>query len=435
MGNHQTEGEDFNETFAPVAKLASVRFILKLAAALNWYAHQMDVHNVFLHGDLEEEIYMKLPQGFTCSDPTKVCRLKKSLYGLRQAPRCWYAKLTTALTQFGFSHDYADHSLFSKVRGSVCIHILIYVDDFIIACNDTTALQEFKDYLHRCFRIKDLGTLKYFLGFEVARNASGIYMSQRKYALDIIAYAGLLGAKPSPVPVELNHQLAKAVGPLANAHQYRRLVGRLIYLTNTRPELGYIVHILARFMQKPLLPHWDAAIRVVRYLKGCPAQGIVLKANDSLQISAYCDSDWSSCPTSRRSLSAYFIFLGDSPVIWRPKKQDCVSLSSAEAEYRAMSETVKELKWVKGLIQSFGVQHPAPMQLYCDSKSAIYIASNPVFHERTKHIECDCHHVCDALKSKLISTTHVSSKNQLADILTKALPRPSFEDLMSKLGI
>lgn len=187
LGNHQTEGEDFNETFAPVAKLASVRFILKLAAALNWYVHQMDVHNAFLHGDLEEEIYMKLPQGFTCSDPTKVCRLKKSLYGLRQAQRCWYAKLTTALTQFGFSHDYADHSLFSKVRGSVCIHILIYVDDFIIACNDTTALQEFKDYLHRCFRMKDLGTLKYFLGFEVARNASVIYMSQRKYALDIIA--------------------------------------------------------------------------------------------------------------------------------------------------------------------------------------------------------------------------------------------------------
>ena len=143
LGNNQTEGEDFTETFAPVAKLSTVRIILKLAAAKGWLVHQMDVQNVFLHGDLEEEIYMKLPQGFTCSDPTKVCRLKKSLYGIRQSPRCWYAKLIAALTQFGFSHDYADHSLFSKIRGLICLHILVYVDDFIIACNDATALREF----------------------------------------------------------------------------------------------------------------------------------------------------------------------------------------------------------------------------------------------------------------------------------------------------
>lgn len=192
--------------------------------------------------------------------------------------------------------------------------------------------------------MKDLGKLKYFLGLEVARNESRFYISQRKYALDIIAETGLLGAKPSPVPMELNHKLARAEGPLANAQQYRRLVGRLIYLTNTRPNLGYAVHILTQFMQKPLLPHWDAAVRVVRYLKGCPGQGIFLKTNDTLQISAYCDSDWSTCPLSRRSLSAYVVLLGESPVCWRTKKQDVVALSSAEAEYRAMSATLKELK-------------------------------------------------------------------------------------------
>lgn len=261
----------------------------------------MDVSNAFLHGDLDEEIYMKLPQGYKSADPNKVCRLKKSLYGLRQAPRCWYAKLTNALLRFGFSHDYADQSLFSKVRGSICIHILVYVDDFIIACNDTQALQDFKDYLHKCFRMKDLGKLKYFLGLEVARSNSGFYLSQRKYALDIIAETGLLASKPSPVPMELNHKLAKAEGPLANAQQYRRLVGRLIYLTNTRPDLAYSVHILAQFMQKPLLPHWDAAIRVVCYLKGSPGQGIFFKADDQLRISAFCDADWSGCPLSRRS--------------------------------------------------------------------------------------------------------------------------------------
>lgn len=434
-GNHQIEGEDFTDTFAPVAKMSTVRIILKLAATKNWHVHQMDVSNAFLHGDLDEEIYMKLPQGFTASDPNMVCRLKKSLYGLRQAPRCWYSKLTTALEEFGFSHEYADHSLFSKVRGSTCLHILVYVDDFIIASNDATALQEFKDYLHRCFRMKDLGKLKFFLGFEVARNASGFYLSQRKYALDIIAETGLLGAKPSPVPMELNHQLARAEGPLANAAQYRRLVGRLIYLTNTRPDLGYSIHILAQFMQKPLLPHWEAALKVVRYLKGSAGQGIFLKADDSLDISIYCDADWGACPLSRRSLSAYITFLGETPVTWQTKKQDTVSLSSAESEYRAMSVAVKELKWFKNLFDSFGIPPLLPMKLYCDSKSALHIAANPVFHERTKHVERDCHHVRDALKSKFISTEHVTSKNQLADILTKPLPRPLFENILSKLAV
>lgn len=237
----------------------------------------MDVSNAIIHGDFEEEIYMKLPQGFKCSDPTKVCRLKKSLYGLRQTPQCWYSKITTTLLNFGFSHEYADQSLFSKVCGDVCIHIMVYVDDFVIAGNDTKALQEFKEYLKQCFRMKDLGTLKYFFGLEVARNASGFYISQRKYALDIITETCLLGAKPSPVPIEINHQLAKAEGPLANAQYYRRLVGRLIYLKNTRHDLGNTVHILSQFMQKPLLPHWDAALRVVRYLKGCLGQRYLLK--------------------------------------------------------------------------------------------------------------------------------------------------------------
>lgn len=435
LGNHQVEGEDFTDTFAPVAKMSTVRIILKLAASKNWLVDQMDVSNAFLHGDLDEEIYMKLPQGFTASNPNMVCRLKKSLYGLRQAPRCWYSKLTTALEEFGFSHEYADHSLFSKVRGSICLHILVYVDDFIIACNDAVVLQEFKDYLQRCFRMKDLGKLKYFLGFEVARNASGFYLSQRKYALDIISETGLLGAKPSLVPIELNHQLARAAGPLANAHQYRRLIGRLIYLTNTRPDLAYSIHILAQFMQKPLLPHWEAALKVVRYLKGSAGQGIFLKADDSLDISIYCDADWGACPLTRLSLSAYITFLGSSPVTWKTTKQDTVSLSSAESEYRAMSVAVKELKWFKELFDSFGIYPSLPMKLYCDSKSAIHIASNPVFHERTKHVERDCHHVRDAVKSKLITMEHVTSKNQLADILTKALPRPQFDDILSKLSV
>lgn len=435
-GNRQRKGLDYTDTFAPVAKPTTVRVLLAVAAAKQWEVHQMDVHNAFLHGDLEEEVYMKLPQGFQGSDPTKVARLKKSIYGLKQSPRCWFSKLSTALKAYGFTQSKPDYSHFSYIRGKVHLHILIYVDDFLIACNDMSTLQKFKNYLCECFHMKDLGKLKYFLGIEVARNREGFFVSQRKYALDIIADTGLLGCKPVATPIELNHKLALAKGtPLADPAPYRRLVGRLIYLTFTRPELSYSVHILSQFMKLPLQEHWDAALRVVRYLKGCPSQGILLSSVSDLQVTAYCDSDWSACPLTRRSLSSYIVLLGTSPVSWKTKKQNTVSASSAEAEYRCMAYTLRELKWLKRMLLSFGISHPRPMRLFCDSQSAIYIAQNPVFHERTKHIENDCHQVRDALEEKLITTEHISTKEQPADLLTKALPSTTFTYLLFKLGI
>ena len=396
----------------------------------------MDVHNAFLHGDLAEEVYMKLPPSFHSSDPTKVCRLRKSLYGLKQAPRCWFAKLSTALKKLGFKQSYQDYSLFLYKNGATILHVLVYVDDFIVAGNNLGAVQKFKAQLHKCFHMKDLGKLKYFLGIEVSRGSDGFYLSQRKYALDIISEAGLLGSKPSAVPMELNHKLGSATGPLfAKPEQYRRLVGRFIYLTISRPDLSYAVHILSQFMQKPLVAHWEAALRLVRYLKGTPAQGIILRSDSDLNITAYCDSDWAACPRTRRSLSAYIVYLGRSPISWKTKKQDTVSCSSAEAEYRAMAYTLRELKWLKALLKTLGFSHSRPITLHCDSQAAIHIAANPVFHERTKHIEADCHQVKDAVQDGLIVTPHISTKNQIADLFTKALPRPTFEYLMSKLGV
>ena len=236
--------------------------------------------------------------------------------------------------------------------------MLIYVDDLIISGNDISAVHKFKSYLSRCFHMKDLGKLKFFLGIEVARNSDGIFLCQRKYALDVISEVGLLGCKPAKTPLEQNHKLALAQSDdVDNPAQYRRLVGRLIYLTITRPELSYCVHILAQFMQRPKKAHWEAAVRVVRYLKSNPGQGIMLRGNCDLTLSAYCDSDWASCPLTRRSLTGYFILLGESPISWKTKKQLTVSRSSAEAEYRSMTTTVCELKWLKGLLDSLGVRH------------------------------------------------------------------------------
>ncbi|KAL9299037.1 putative RNA-directed DNA polymerase [Arabidopsis thaliana] len=193
--------------------------------------------------------------------------------------------------------------------------------------------------------MKDLGKLKYFLGLEVSRGADGFCLSQQKYALDIINEAGLLGYKPSAVPMELHHKLGSISSPVFdNPVQYRRLVDRFIYLTITRPDLSYAVHILSQFMQTPLEAHWHAALRLVRYLKGSPDQGILLRSDSALSLTAYCDSDYNACPQTRCSLSAYVLYLGDSPILWKTKKQDTVSSSSAEAEYRAMAYTLKEIK-------------------------------------------------------------------------------------------
>lgn len=274
------------------------------------------------------------------------------------------------------------------------------------------------------------------MGLEVARGPQGIFVSQRKYALDIITECGLLGAKPSPVSTELNHKLALATGTLLDdPSKYRRLIGRLIYLTFTRSELSYIVHILSQFMQKSRAEQWIAALRVVRYLKGFPGQGIMLKSDCDMRLTAYCDSDWSACPITRRSLSAYVVLLGDSLVSWKTKKQRTVSRSSAEAEYRSMADATCELQWMQRLLTQFGFQHRRPMRLLCDSQSAIHIAKNHVFHKRTKHVENDCHKVRDAVQAKLLTPEHISTKEQPTDLLTKSLPTPTFQYLLFKLGI
>ncbi|RVW69562.1 Retrovirus-related Pol polyprotein from transposon RE2 [Vitis vinifera] len=384
LGNHQEAGIDYHETFSPVAKMTTVRAFLAIAASKNWELHQMDVHNAFLHGDLEEEVYMKLPPGFERSDPNLVCRLRKSLYGLKQAPRCWFAKLVTALKGY------------------------VYVDDLIISGNDSAALKTFKAYLSDCFKMKDLGVLKYFLGIKVARSSAGLFLCQRKYTLDIVSEAGLLGAKPCGFPIEHNHRLGLANGELlSNPESYRRLVGRLIYLAVTRPDLAYSVHILSQFMQEPRIEHWEAALRVVCYLKGTPGQGILLRADSDLSLQGWCDSDWAACPVTRRSLSGWLVFLGQSPISWKTKKQHTVSRSSAEAEYRAMAAVTCELKWLKGLLLSLGVHHPKAIKLFCDSQSALHMAKNPVFHERTKHIEVDCHFVRDAITDGLLDVLYI----------------------------
>lgn len=435
-GFTQVEGMDYHETFAPVARITSLRCLLAVALARGWSLCQLDVHNAFLHGDLDEEVYMRPPPGFKPSRPDTVCRLRKSLYGLRQASRNWYSKFASALITYGFCQSDSDHSLFTYFVGPISLVVLLYVDDIVLASNNRAACDDFKSYLAHLFRIKDLGRLRYFLGIEIAMHPSGLFLCQRKYALDILAESGQLGARPATFPMEQRHSLRADSGDLLpDPDRYRRLVGRLIYLTITRPDLCYAVHLLSQFMQSPRQPHWDAALRVLRYIKSSPGQGIFMPRPTSPHFQAFCDADWAGCPTTRRSITGFFVTLGGCPISWRTKKQTTVSRSSAEAEYRAMAATTAELLWLRGLLRSLGVHLSQPMVLMSDNQSAIQIAANPVFHERTKHIEIDCHFIREHIHSGHLITRHVSSAAQLADIFTKALGRDRFQLLSRKLGI
>ncbi|CAH9138265.1 unnamed protein product [Cuscuta epithymum] len=436
-GFTQVEGIDFHETFAPVAKLVTVRCLLAVAAKRNWEVHQLDVNNAFLHGDLLEEVYMRIPQGFRKGGDTRVCKLQKSIYGLRQASRNWYHKFTQSLLAVGFRQSRSDHSLFIFQQGKNHTFALIYVDDVILAGNDASHITRIKGYLNDQFSIKDLGTLKYFLGIEVARSPEGFVLSQRKYTLDILKESGLLAGRPSQFPMEQNLKLRPDDdSPLVDASSYRRLIGRLLYLTVTRPDIVFSVSQLSQFLSQPRQSHFDAAIRVLRYLKQTPGQGIFLSADNDFSLKGYCDADWAGCSYTRRSSTGgRRNSLGNSPVSWRTKKQSVVSRSSAEAEYRAMAVTVSEILWLRWLLHDLTVPQTGPTSLFCDNQAARHIALNPVFHERTKHVEMDCYFVRERVASGEIQPCCISTTHQIADIFTKALGTDRFQFLKSKLGV
>ncbi|CAL1397374.1 unnamed protein product [Linum trigynum] len=437
-GYTQQEGVDYQDTFAPVVKMTTIGTFLAIAALRNWHIHQLDVNNAFLHGDLQEEVYMTLPKGYKPPPgfTNPVCRLKKSLYGLKQASRQWFSKLTDKLQQVGYSQSRADHSLFYKVTDSSYTCILIYVDDLLVGGNDLAAIQELKGFLHSEFSIKDLGVLRFFLGMEVARNNNGIHLSQRKYALEIIEEANLLDSRPVTTPMDYKTHLTSICEvPFDDPELYRTLVGKLIYLTTTRPDISFATQQVSQFMGSPSVQHFKAVQRILRYLKCAPASGLFFPSKGQFQLKAFSDSDWAACIDTRRSITGYCVYLGDSLISWKSKKQQTVSRSSCEAEYRALAFSACELQWILYLLHDFQVMHPQPAHLYCDNQSAIYIADNPTFHERTKHIELDCHLVRDKLQAKILKLFHVSSNHQLADLFTKPLSPAPFLQLLSKLGV
>ncbi|KAL3742278.1 hypothetical protein ACJRO7_017715 [Eucalyptus globulus] len=312
--------------------------------------------------------------------------------------------------------------------------------------NNDSHVARFKEYLHSAFHIKDLGPPKFFLGIEIARSEKGISLSQRKFILQIVSEAGLSGCKPAVIPIEQNVKLTTHEYDLNSSSSnrdpllkdpsgYQRLVGKLIYLTMTRPDICYAVQILSQFMHMPKESHMNAALKVVRYLKGCPGLGIFLSHECNMEMTAFCDTDYATCPMTRRSITGFCIKLGKTLISWKTKKQSTMSLSSAESEYRAMAKTTCEIVWIRGLLSDLGIQVSGPSVLFCDNDDALKLAANPVFHERTKHIEVDCHFTRDKIKEGVLVTKGIGTADQPADIFTKPLCQRQHKFLLSKLGV
>ncbi|KAL4334975.1 hypothetical protein GQ457_07G002860 [Hibiscus cannabinus] len=436
-GFTQIEGVDYIDTFSPVAKLTSFKLLLALAAVHDWHLLQLDVNNAFLNGMLNEEVYMKLPLGYTTnvSGDNLACKLHKSIYGLKQASRQWFYAFSQVVKQFGFSQSPHEHSLFLKGSGDTLIALLVYVDDIILAGKDLKLLADVQNFLQSHFKLKDLGNLKYFLGFEIARSKSGISLSQRQYALQLLEDTGSLAKKPAELPIASPHKLNKDDGQFLDDPQlYRRMIGRLLYLTHTRPDITYAVNLLSQFVSSPRKTHLQAVHHLLSYIKGSPGLGLFFSSEATLQLTAFVDSDYNSCPDTRRSTTGYCTFLGDTLISWKSKKQHTVSRSSCEAEYRAMAIATCELVWIAALLDSFQISVPQAF-LYCDNQSALHLATNQVFHERTKHIEVDCHFVREKVSSGFLRLFHVHSSDQIADIFTKALHYPAFQSFLVKLGL
>ncbi|GJY81460.1 retrovirus-related pol polyprotein from transposon TNT 1-94 [Tanacetum coccineum] len=315
----------------PRKDISNRLLVISLAATHDWAFHQLDVKNAFLHGDLEEEVYMEQPSGFVAYG--EYGKVSNAIEGLKQSSRAWFGRFSNAVIEFGLRRSVYDHSGFYSSSNAGCILLVVYVDDIM----------------------KDLGSLKYFLGIKLSRSSNGICLSQRKYYLDLLDDAGQIKAKPCDEPMIPKLKLKSEDGILLhNLEKYRRVVGKLNYLTITHPDIAFPVSVVSQFLTAPRMSHWDVVTQILGYLKGTPRLGI-LYANHGHHIAeGFTNADYAGCPNTSRSTTGYCVFVGGNLVSWKSKKQNVVSRSSLEAEYRAIAQTTCELVWLRNLLGEIG---------------------------------------------------------------------------------
>ena len=351
-GYAQVHGIDYDEVFAPVARMETVRVLLALAAQGEWEVHHMDVKSAFLNGNLQEEVYVHQPPGFSDpKHPGKVLRLRKALYGLKQAPRAWNARLDHELKHLGFIRCSEEHAVYRRGTGRVLLLVGVYVDDLIICGPDSKSIAEFKQQMKRSFDMSDLGLLTYYLGLEVKQKPGEITVCQSAYAEKIIEISGMKGCNPIDTPMEQHLKLLPGKPELvSNATKFRSLVGSLRYLVNTRPDLSFSVGMVSRFMECPNSEHWGAIKRIVRYVAGTSKLGCKFVKGPHSDLTGFTDSDHAGDLEKRKSTTGVLFFLGSNAITWSSQKQKVVSLSSCESEYIAAATGACQGVWLSRLL-------------------------------------------------------------------------------------
>ena len=379
---------------------------------------------------------MEQPEGFEIHGrDTHVCRLKKALYGLKQAPRAWYSRIDSYLLQLGFTKSEADPNLYFIVVDGEPLILILYVDDLFLTGSERL-IRESKQNLACEFDMKDIGLMHYFLGMEVWQSIGRIFLGQGKYILDILKRFGMLDCRPMSTPMITNWKKIDASdSELVDPTLYRRLIGSLMYLVNTRPDICFAVNTLSQFMVEPKREHWVAAKHVLRYLRGTVDYGLMYVRSDGVKLAGFTDSDWAGSVVDRKSTSGCCFSLGSAVVSWFSRKQKSVALSSAEAEYMAASLATCEAIWLRKMLVGLFGHMIETTEIYCDNQSCIRLTENPVFHDRSKHIEIRYHFIRDWVQRGAVQLEYVATGEQVADILTKALEKGKFIKFRDKLGV
>ncbi|MCP4491938.1 MAG: DDE-type integrase/transposase/recombinase [Gammaproteobacteria bacterium] len=443
-GFTQKYGIDYDETFSPVVRFESVRALIALAAQQGMKLHQMDVTTAFLNGELTEEIFMEQPDGFLVRGKEKhVCSLKKSLYGLKQSPRCWNHALHDQLLVLGFAQSDADACIYVKQVNGELVILAVYVDDIILAAKGEETLSELKKQLSGKFKMKDLGELHYFLGVKVQQNLNGsIWLGQEKYMENMLQKYNMDSCNPVSTPMEVNNnklQESSSEDESADQNLYQSAVGSLLYLAiATRPDISAAVAHVAKFCSNPTQKHWAAVKRIFRYIKGTIHMGLLYRPSQDEsgnEVFGYSDADWAGDTENRRSTSGFVFKLAGAAISWRSKTQTVIALSSAVAEYIALAAATQEAVWLRRLMKNLQQQQNEPTLILEDNTSAISMANNPVFHGRTKHIDIKNHFVREKVKEKVVRLKYCPTKEMVADLMTKALSKELFELQRKGLGL
>lgn len=437
-GYTQEYGIDYSEVFAPVARLDTIRLVIAVAAIHGWILLQLDVKSAFLHGEINEQVFVEQPPGYVKEGHEhKVYKLKKALYGLKQAPRAWYSRIESYFMKVGFTKCPYEHTLFVKTEGEGKILIVcIYVDDLVFTGNDNLMLEEFKASMKQEFEMSDLGRMKYFLGIEVLQTNGGVFITQRQYAQDILQRFQMEDCNSTLNPIVPGSKLSKDEGGVqVDSTMFKQIVGSLMYLSATRPDMMFVTSLISRFVERPTQLHLAAAKRILRYLKGTREYGIFYQKGGSQTLMGYSDSDYAGDMDDRRSTSGHVFFLSNAAISWSSRKQPVVTLSTTEAEYIAAVSSACQGIWLRRLLQAVKLEQEGPTIIYCDNSSTIKLSKNPVLHGRSKHIDVRFHFLRDLTKDGVIQLEHCKSEEQISDILTKPLKLDAFVKLRKLLGV